>query len=216
MRKLILKMSISADGFVAGPNGQIDWIFRSMDEGTSVWTVNILWQAGVHIMGSRTFHDMASYWPASSEVFAAPMNEIPKVVFTRKGFIEPTSLELTTLALKDARLNSEGLFNTSDTVSLHAATWVHAAIATDDLETEIKRLKDQDGKFILAHGGAGFAQSLVKSGLIDEYRLLIHPVILGKGLPLFSTATEPFDLKLESSITFKTGVIANTYIPAEK
>lgn len=216
MRKLVLKMSISADGFVSGPNGQIDWIFRSMDEGASAWTVNILWQAGVHIMGSRTFHDMASYWPASSEVFAAPMNEIPKVVFTRKGFIEPTSLELTTRAFEDARVNSEGLFNTSDTVSLHAATWVHAAIATDDLETEIKRLKDQDGKFILAHGGAGFAQSLVKSGLIDEYRLLIHPVILGKGLPLFSTAIEPFDLKLENSITFKTGIIANTYIPVKR
>lgn len=216
MRKLILKMSISADGFVAGPNGQIDWIFRSMDESIAAWTMGILWQAGVHIMGSRTFHDMASYWPASSEVFAAPMNEIPKVVFTRKGFIEPTSLELTTQALKDARMNSEGLFNTSDTLSLHASTWTHAQLATDDLETEIMRLKTQDGKLILAHGGAGFAQSLVKSGLIDEYRLLIHPVILGKGLPLFTSATEPFDLKLENSIVFKTGVIANTYLPVKK
>ena len=215
MRKLVLKMSISADGFVGGPNGQIDWIFRSMDESTSAWTLNILWQAGVHIMGSRTFHDMSSYWPASSEIFAAPMNEIPKVVFTRKGFIEPTSLEMTTQALKDARVNSEGLFNTSDTVSLHASTWEHALITNEALEIEIKRLKEQDGKFILAHGGAGFAQSLVKSGLIDEYCLLIHPVILGKGLPLFSTITAPFDLKLENSITFKTGVIANTYIPVK-
>ncbi|MDD4971243.1 MAG: dihydrofolate reductase family protein [Paludibacter sp.] len=213
MRKLILKMSISADGFVAGPKGQIDWIFRSMDESAAAWTVETLWQAGVHIMGSRTFHDMASYWPASSEVFAAPMNEIPKVVFTRKDFLEPTSEEPTTNALEDARINSEGLFNTSDTVSLHASSWVHAGIAGDSLETEINRLKEQDGKFILAHGGASFARSLVESGLIDEYRLLIHPVILGKGLPLFSTVATPFDLKLENSIAFKSGIIANTYIP---
>jgi len=213
MRKLILKMSISADGFVGGPTGQIDWIFRSMDESAAAWTLDTLWQAGVHIMGSRTFHDMASYWPASSDVFAAPMNEIPKVVFTRKGLLEPTSEELTTNALKDARINSEGLFNTSDTVSLHASSWIHAGIATGDLVTEINRLKEQEGKFILAHGGASFAQSLVESGLIDEYRLLVHPVILGKGLPLFSTVATPIHLKLEKSIAFKSGVIANTYIP---
>jgi len=216
MRKLILKMSISLDGFVSGPNGEIDWIFRSTDESASAWTVDILWQAGVHIMGSRTFHDMASYWPTSSEPFAAPMNEIPKVVFTKKGIVEPTSEELTTNALKDARINSEGLFNTSDTISLHASTWVHAKVATDELAVEISRLKQQEGKFILAHGGAGFAQSLVRSGLIDEYRLLIHPVILGKGLPLFSTLQIPLDLKLESSIPFKSGVIANIYIPIKK
>jgi len=213
MRKLILKMSISADGFVGGPNGEIDWIFRSVDESVSKWTVDTLWQAGLHIMGSRTFHDMASYWPTSDEPFAAPMNEIPKVVFTRKGFIEQTSDELTTNALKDARMYSEGLFNVSDTLSLHSHTWANAQVATGDLADEIARLKQQDGKFILAHGGAGFAQSLVRLGLVDEYRLLIHPIILGKGLPLFSTAANPFDLKLESSITFKTGAIANIYIP---
>ena len=216
MRKLILKMSMSVDGFVSGPNGEIDWIFRSTDESASAWTVDILWQAGVHIMGSRTFHDMASYWPTSSEPFAAPMNEIPKVVFTKKGIVEPTSEELTTNALRDARINSEGLFNTSDTISLHASTWAHAKVATDELAVEISRLKQQEGKFILAHGGASFAQSLVRSGLIDEYRLLIHPVILGKGLPLFSTLQIPLDLKLESSIPFKSGVIGNIYIPIKK
>ena len=83
MRKLILKMSVSIDGFVGGPKNEADWIFVSMDEGAVEWTMNSIWQAGVHIMGSRTFHDMASYWPSSNEVYAAPMNEIPKVVFSR-------------------------------------------------------------------------------------------------------------------------------------
>ncbi|MHB9140468.1 MAG: dihydrofolate reductase family protein [Paludibacter sp.] len=215
MRKLILKMSVSADGFVSGPNGEIDWIFRSANESVSAWIVKTLWEAGVHIMGSRTFHDMASYWPTSDEPFAAPMNEIPKVVFTRKGFVEPIHDNLTTNALKDARINSEGLFNTSDILSLHASSWTHVTVASGDLLTEINRLKEQDGKFILAHGGASFAQSLIQAGLVDEYRLLIHPVILGKGLPLFSTVNTPFDLKLENSIEFMTGTLANIYTPVK-
>jgi len=83
MRKLILKMSMSVDGFVGGSKSEVDWIFSSMDEGAVDWTMKAIWQAGVHIMGSRTFHDMASYWPFSNEVYAAPMNEIPKVVFSK-------------------------------------------------------------------------------------------------------------------------------------
>ena len=215
MRKLILKMSLSADGFVGGPNGEIDWIFRSGNDETTAWNMKTLSQAGVHIMGSRTFHDMASYWPTSDEPFAAPMNEIPKIVFTRKGTIENSTDELTN-AMKDARVNSEGLFNTADTISLHASTWTHATVATGDLATEITKLKQQIGKPILAHGGAGFAQSLIGAGLVDEYRLLIQPVILGKGLPLFSTVDVPFDLKLECSTVFKTGAIANVYTTIRK
>jgi dihydrofolate reductase len=206
-------MSVSTDGFVGGPNGEIDWIFRSTDDTTTAWTMEILWQSGIHIMGSRTFHDMASYWPTSDEPFADPMNKIPKAVFTRKGRIEPTTEELTTTALKDARFYSDGLFNTTDILSIHASTWTHVTVATGDLAEEIGRLKQQEGKFILAHGGAGFAQSLIQAGLVDEYRLLVHPVILGKGLPLFSKARVPFDLKLESSVSFKTGAIANIYTP---
>ena len=63
MRKLILKMSMSVDGFVGGSKSEVDWIFSSMDEGAVDWTMKSIWQAGLHIMGSRTFHDMASYWP---------------------------------------------------------------------------------------------------------------------------------------------------------
>jgi dihydrofolate reductase len=76
MRKLILKMSVSIDGFVAGPNGEADWIFRSMDEEGARWTVDTLWEAGLHLMGSRTYCDMAAWWPTSTEIFAPVMNEI--------------------------------------------------------------------------------------------------------------------------------------------
>lgn len=208
-------MSVSADGFVGGPNGEIDWLLKTLDESATVWIQDTLWQAGIHIMGSRTFHDMAAYWPTSSEPLAAPMNEIPKVVFSRKGFVEPTTAELTTNALKDAvQFKSDQEFN--PVISNHASTWTNVPIANGNLADEILRLKQQDGKYILAHGGASFARDLVKHRLIDEYRLLIHPVFLGKGLPLFSTLQNPLNLTLESSTVLKSGIIANIYKPIKQ
>ena len=65
MRKLMLKMSISLDGFVSGPNGEIDWIFRTAGGDSTEWTVDTIRQAGAHLMGSRTYYDMAAFWPYS-------------------------------------------------------------------------------------------------------------------------------------------------------
>nr|WP_261510945.1 dihydrofolate reductase family protein [Chryseobacterium paludis] len=203
-------MSVSADGFVCGPNGEIDWLLRTRDQSAFDWIEKTLWDAGVHIMGSRTFHDMVAYWPTSPDPLAVPMNEIPKVVFSKKGFVEQTRDELTTQAFKDSsRQDAEkGIVKT--TISKSAGTWSEASIASD-IVSDITKLKQQDGKFILAHGGASFAQDLVKHELIDEYRLVIHPVILGKGIPLFALAPNPIELKLESSSHFDSGIIANIY-----
>jgi dihydrofolate reductase len=214
MRKLVLKMSVSVDGFVGGPNGEIDWIFRTLDENVTAWILDTLWQAGVHIMGSRTFHDMTAYWPRSREPLAAPMNEIPKVVFSRKGFVEPARAELTTAALRDASRSrtAQGLAP-SPAASRSAATWADARVASGDLAEEITGLKQQPGRDILAHGGARFAQSLARLGLIDEYRLVVHPVALGKGLPLFFDLPKPIDFKLVSTTPFGNGVVAQVYQP---
>jgi dihydrofolate reductase len=208
MKQLILKMSISADGFVGGPNGETDWMFKSYDAGVTDWEVAILWRASAHLMGSRTFRDMAAYWPRSTEPFAPPMNEIPKVVFSRTGSIGQAT---TTRALEDAiRLRTAAEAPAPSNLS----SWTSPAIATGNLAEEITRLKQQDGKPLLAHGGAGFARSLVKEGLVDEYCLLVHPVALGRGLPIFSGLATPIDLKLVSATTFATGAVAHVYRPA--
>jgi dihydrofolate reductase len=213
MRKLMLKMSVSIDGFVGGPNGETDWLLNTLDEGVVAWIEDTLWQAGVHIMGSRTFMDMVAYWPTSAEPYAAPMNEIPKVVFSKKGIQESWNSSTTTQALKDAvRLNREkGVKETE--VTKYMSTWTDAEIASGDIVDEINRLKQQDGKPILAHGGASFVRSLVQHNLIDEYRLVIHPVALGAGLPLFSTLENPLRLRLINSVKFDCGTVANTYLP---
>jgi dihydrofolate reductase len=181
MRKLVLKISMSLDGFVGGPNGEIDWIFPTLDDGATEWLVAMLGQAGVHIMGRVTYGDMAAHWPTSNEPYAAPMNTIPKVVFSH---------------------------------TLSEANWSDSRVARGELSAEIAALKQQPGKEILAHGGARFVQSLAQQGLIDEYRLLIHPVVLGRGLRLFSEQQPRANLQLLSTKRFEKGLVANSYRPA--
>src|SRR5216684_4187540 len=209
MRDLILKMSMSIDGFVGGPDGGIKWVFDSDPEATA-WTVETVWNASLHIMGSHTFHDMAAYWPTSTEVFAPPMNRIPKAVFSRQG---PAILKAAdTAAVKDARANTA----TGQSAELQpgAESWAKAYVASGDLAEEVAKLKAQEGKPIIAHGGAGFARSLVARGLVDQYDLLVHPIALGKGLPVFSDLAMPKPLKLVSSKAFPAGSVAQMYRPA--
>jgi len=128
-------------------------------------------------------------WP-----FAASMNEIPKALFTRKGFagIPPVAGQ-----------------------SSAAASWAAARVFGGDLAKEIRELKAESGKPILALGGAGFIRSLITTGLIDEYHLFVHPVALGSGLPIFSELAIPLYLRMVDVKNFPGGVIAQTYHPAK-
>jgi len=210
MRELILKMSISLDGFVGGPEGEAGWVFGA-DEEAVAWTVETIWNASLHIMGSRTFHDMVAFWPTSTLVFAPPMNQIPKAVFSKQG---PLVLKAgaTTRTLKDARAHAGDA--TSAELQPGADSWAQAYVAGGDLTDEINRLKARDGKPIIAHGGASFAHSLIARNLVDEYALLVHPIALGKGLPIFSDLPAPRPLKRVSSKAFSGGCVAQIYRPA--
>ena len=211
-RKLVLKMSVSLDGFVAGPNGEVDWILRtSGGDDSTAWVLDTLRGAGVHIMGSRSYHDMAAFWPYSDMPIAAPMNDIPKVIFSRTG-LKNTQVDPTP-ALAEAKARNAERHGVTPTAAV-LQSWAEPTVARGDLVEEIFRLKAQPGDYILAHGGARFAQSLVASGLIDEYRLGIHPVVLGRGQPLFSALRSPVDLRLVSMTPFASGAVAAVYQPA--
>ena len=212
MRRLILKMSVSVDGFVGGPKGDVDWIFSSLDEAATAWIVDTISAVGLHIMGSRTFQDMAAWWPNSTEAIAPPMNEIPKAVFTRKPGGTPLDPATTTALRNATALRGDTL--DAKHISPHGASWAEAYVARGDLATEIAALKQQSGKDMLAHGGASFARSLASLGLIDEYRLLVHPVALGQGLPLSADLPRPLDLKRVSATSFPGGCVAQVYRPA--
>ena len=187
MRKLVLKMSITLDGFVCGLNGEMDWFLKTRSEDGAAWIADKIAQAGAHLMGRKAFSEMAGFWPSASGVFAKPMNEIPKIVFSKTGF------------------------DPSQTVPASAKTWAEAKVMSGDLAEGVRELKKQEGKLLVAHGGASFAQALVQSGLIDEYWLVRHPVAIGRGLPLFSNLKDALYLKLESSKSFQSGTVANVY-----
>ena len=180
MRRLILRMNCSLDGCVAAANGDLEWIFPGIDPECERWAVAQLWDAGLHLMGSHTYGDMAAHWPTSGEPYAPPMNDIPKVVFSS--------------TLKDA-------------------TWPETRIVAGDLRTEIERLKREDGKDLLAHGGVGFARSLVRAGVVDEYRLFIHPIVVGDGPRIFDV-DGPTRLQLVDAKVFERGIIATTLRPS--
>lgn len=191
MRKLILGMFVSLDGFVGGPNGEIDWVFRSGDEATDEWIIENLREAGALAMGRRSFEEMAGYWPTADTPFAAPMNEIPKVVFTRAG-----------------------LGGGAGASGAPEGSWGNPIVAQGDLSETVARLKGQPGKDIRAMGGASLARDLAAQGLVDEYRLMVCPVALGQGMPLFSGLPRPVDLRLVSARTFGSGAMALVYRPA--
>jgi dihydrofolate reductase len=176
MASLVLKMSVSLDGYVAPVDGSTDWIAAGGSDDALSWTVETVGNAGAHLMGATTYAVMAAHWPSASGPFAKPMNEIPKVVF-------------------------------SD--SLASADWGETTIAAGDLAEAITRLKQErsDG-YLLAHGGARLARSLVETGLIDEYRLLIHPAVLGAGERIFLAplTTEPV-----STTVFSSGAVAHVF-----
>ena len=200
MRKLVLKMSITVDGFICGPNGEMDWFLPYRSPEGIAWLTENLWEADVHIMGSRAYQDMAAYWPYSDDPIAPPLNEIPKIIFSRSGPVTPHAAR-TTAPLKPASPAA-------------LAGWTEPTFATGEIVSEITALKQKEGKVIYAHGGVRFAQSLVAHGLVDEFRFVVTPIAIGRGLSLFSQLPKSLGLKLVSSKSFSTGTMANVYVPA--
>jgi dihydrofolate reductase len=176
MASLILKMSVSLDGYVATLDGSADWLAAGHSEDAVRWNVETLSNAGAHLMGATTYAVMAAHWPNDSGPFAKPMNTIPKIVFSN---------------------------------SLTSADWDETTIAGGDLADAVTRFKQErsDG-YLLAHGGARFARSLVATGLIDEYRLLIHPVVLGAGERIFHA---PLTLTPTSTTVFNGAAVAHVF-----
>jgi dihydrofolate reductase len=186
MRKLALRISVSADGFIAGPNGEVDWMAKTRSPAGAAWVAEKISLAGAHLFGRKSFSEIAPFWSTATGPLADAMNNIPKIAFSKKGF------------------DASKMAGASE-------SWTESLVLTGDLPEEIARLKQQSGKTLVAHGGTSFAQSLVHTGLIDEFWFAIHPIALGRGFHLFSELKSPLDLKLESSVSFEAGTLANVY-----
>jgi dihydrofolate reductase len=185
MRKLIYSMGVSLDGFIAGPEGEIDW--SAPDEELHRFHNEQTRELGAHLCGRRLYEVML-YWETAHEDPALPETELefariwqdlPRIVFSK------------TLA------KVEG----------------NARLATDGVAEEVVKLKEQPGKD-LAVGGAGLAGTLIELGLVDEFRLFVSPVVLGGGTPYFPAGGERIDLELVETRTFASRVVYVRYAAA--
>ena len=175
-------MGVSLDGFIAGPNGEIDW--GAPDEELHRFHNQHVREIGAHLCGRRLYEEML-YWetahenPSAAEhvlEFARIWQDLPKIVFSK-------TLE-----------KVEG----------------NARLATDGVAEEVAKLKEQPGKD-LAVGGAGLARTFIELGLVDEFQLFVNPVVLGGGTPYFPALDERIDLELVETQTFASRVVYVRY-----
>jgi dihydrofolate reductase len=176
MAPLVLKMSVSLDGYVAPADGSAGWEAAGRSPDSTSWVLETVTNAGMHLVGGATYLRWAGFWPGAAGPFAQPMNDIPKVVFSN---------------------------------SLESADWAGTTIVSGDLTDAITRMKHEcSSGYLLAQGGVRFARSLVETGLIDEYRLVVHPVVLGAGERLFSA---PLTVEPISAVAFSGGAVAHVF-----
>ncbi len=181
MRSLIYSMSVSLDGFIAGPDGTIDWSVP--DEELFRFHTDQVRETGMHLCGRRLYETML-YWETAEESplaaeqveFAQLWKALPKVVFS-------TTLE---------------------------SVAGNTRLAKNDVGEEVSKLKEQPGKDI-AVGGAGLARACMKLRLIDEWRLFVCPVLLGDGTPCFPTLDDRINLELVETETFGSRVVYVRY-----
>jgi dihydrofolate reductase len=178
MRKVRLAINVSLDGYVARPDGALDWLYPNLTHTQQEWTIAFLREVDTILIGHTTYLEQAAFWPTQTGEMADLMNSHDKIVFSSR---------------------------------LAALEWSHSRLAASDAAEEIARLKRERGRDLYVTGGARLSQSLSQKGLIDEYNLIIHPVVLGSGMPLFASASRQVDLKLESTKVFENGAVLHRY-----
>ena len=178
-------MHASLDGFVAGLNGEMDWI--KVDDAIFDFVGTMTDQADTALYGRVTYQMMESYWPTAGEQLNASKHDKEHSAWYNK--VSKIVLSKT--------ISEKGLDNT--------------IVISDQLADKINKIKKQDGKNILIFGSPAASHSLMSHGLIDEFWLFVNPVLLGQGIPLFKNVTETTKLELIETKTFSCGVIALHY-----
>lgn len=187
MRKLKLQMQTTLDGFVAGPNGELDWMVFGSGEKIENRVNELTDSSDTILLGRKMTDEFINYWsgvldkPESPEyAFAKKMIDIPKIVFSK---------------------------------IVTESKWVNTVVANGDLVEEVEKLKNQDGKDILVYGGANFVSNLIKNNLIDEYYFFVNPVAIGDGMSIFGDSWKIRKLELIKSDVFPSGEVELFYVP---
>lgn len=186
MKRLKLQVQITIDGFVSGPNGELDWMTWNWDDKLKNFVTRLSDPIDTILMGKNMTDGFINHWKKVKEDKDNPeywagvkFTDTPKVVFT-KTLLEPR--------------------------------WDNVTLAKGELKEEVNRLKSQSGTYLMVYGGAGFVSSLIKENLIDDYYLFVNPVAIGKGKSIFGDIKNNFSLHLVDSFKFDCGIIINHYV----
>jgi len=185
MRKLIFFMHTSLDGFVAGLNGEMDWI--KVDDAIFDFVGTMTDQSDTALYGRVTYQMMESYWPKAGEKPNASKHDIE-----HSRWYNTVSKIVLSKTIKETGLNN-------------------TKIISENLSDNINKLKNQDGKNILIFGSPSASNSLLNKGLIDEFWIFVNPILLGQGISLFKDVSESIKLSLLETKSFNNGVIALHY-----
>jgi dihydrofolate reductase len=181
MRRLIVSEMVTLDGYFAGPNGEIDWFF--WNEEMANYSADLLSRVDTILFGRVTYELMADYWPSASMTAEEP------IIIDKMNNLPKIVFSKT----------------------LEKAEWENTKLVEEINKDDILKMKQQPGKDIVIYGSGSIVSALTQLGLIDEYRILVNPIILGSGKLLFKNLTERVNLKLVQTKTFKSSVILLHY-----
>jgi dihydrofolate reductase len=184
MRTLFNFMVTTVDGYYEGPNGEFDWPL--VDDEFNNFAIEQLNEIGTLLFGRVTYDVMAAYWPTPQ----AEQND-PKVA---------------------ALMNDADKLVASTTLT--GADWANSRLISGDVIAELTELKKQDGKAIAIFGSSNLTAHLLKAGLVDELRIMVHPVILGDGKSLFHQLHgSRISLRRTRTVPFSSGNVLHHYQP---
>lgn len=179
MRKIILSMMVSVDGFIEDAEQNIEW--HKWNAEMDQYMGDFFKSLDTMIMGRKTYELMADYWPENTtedQVIRDNMNNLPKLIFSK---------------------------------SLTSTNWNNCRLFSEINKDEFSEMKNQSGKDIVIFGGASIASAFTQMGLIDEFRIIINPVMLGGGTPLFKANNKKLELFLIESKAFNCGNVLLHY-----
>ncbi len=183
MRSVTYSMGVSLDGYIAGPDGGLDW--TAPDDDVFRFVTSEIRQVGVHLLGRRLYETML-YWETADQ---DPSLDAAEIEWTALWKPLPKLVFSTTLS----------------------AVQGNARLASGGLADEIERLRAEPGDGDIAIGGATLAAEAAALGLIDEYRVRVYPMLVGGGIPFFPTDERRVDLELVESRTFSSKVVSIRY-----
>jgi dihydrofolate reductase len=185
MRKLKLQVQMSIDSFIAGPNGEMDWTIRTWGDDINQYVASITEPIDTIVLGRNLAEGFIPYWAG-----VAANRDNPEYLAGRKFTDTPKVVFSKTL---------------------EKSKWDNTVLAKGDLVDEIKKLKNQSGKDIMAYGGATFVSALIKNRLVDEYHLFINPTAIGNGKPIFKELNVKQNLAFVNSKSFDCGIVVLNY-----